>query len=64
MDSAEVDYNDVGDYTIGGQRVMADFDDFAGGGQQWSPGQGVQILQTTNATKLCQLGGKCVILAQ
>ncbi|GAX77716.1 hypothetical protein CEUSTIGMA_g5159.t1 [Chlamydomonas eustigma] len=39
MDSGEVDYNDVGDYTIGGQRVMADFDDFAGGGQQWSPGQ-------------------------
>ena len=47
-DSGEVDYGDGGEYTIGGQRVMADFDDFGspgqggggGGGQQWSPGQG------------------------
>ena len=33
----EVDYDEAGDYTIGGQRVVSDFDDF--GGQQWA-GQG------------------------
>ena len=37
-DSGEMDYGDGGEYTIGGQRVMADFDDFGSPGQQWSPG--------------------------
>lgn len=40
-ESGDMDYGDGGEYTIGGQRVMADFDDFGSPGQeqQWSPGQ-------------------------
>ena len=35
----DIDYDDDG-YTIGGQRVMNDFEEMDDGGQQWAPGQG------------------------
>ncbi len=36
-DDGEVDYGDGGDYHIGEQRVMSDFDEFNGSAQhQWT----------------------------